>query len=90
MKLKTLLSLAALGLVGGWFSPVFADETEAEKAQTAAEEKATKARQDARRKKMKARKDAGKGSVAEDIQDTAKNVGDELEQGARKARRKVD
>lgn len=86
------LSLFALGAVCtvGMLAPAFADETATEKAATAKDEAVKDAKQEGRKAKKKLRDATGNSSIKKDAQDAAQNVGDELEAGARKAKRKAD
>lgn len=70
--------------------PLLAKETTGEKMQNAAEDAGNDMKQEGRKARKKMRDHSGHGDAGKDTKDALRNAGDEIETGARKAKRKVD
>ena len=90
MKIK----LVALALLTSLSLPpvemVIAEETMVEKIENKAEKVGKDTKKNYRKAKKKVRDATGNSSVTEDLKDTSKNIGDELEHQGKKIKRKVD
>jgi hypothetical protein len=86
MKLKYLLGLSFIVLA----APLVAEETNVEKMQNKTDDVITDTKKNFRKGKKKVRDATGHHSTKEDIKDKAKDIGDSVEDGATKVKRKID
>lgn len=91
-QIKRPITLVALtsALVMWVGAQAIAEETTGEKVQTKIEGTQNDAKQTGRKVKKKVRDATGNSSVTEDMKDGAKNVGDDIEHGVKKTKRKMD
>lgn len=93
-SLKLTVLGSALAIVGWIASPVLrtaqAEENLGEKVQAQARETKTGTKKLVRKAKKKARDATGNQSLKKDVQDAARNVGDEADDAAHKIKNKID
>jgi uncharacterized membrane protein YtjA (UPF0391 family) len=86
------LSIALLALLpfAGLPPSLSADENVGEKVENKMDEAKKDSSQQVRKAKKKRRDATGQSSVSKDVEDQAKNVGDDVDHEAKKAKNKVD